>query len=124
MSRVLADELVRFAQTHLSSVWALKVMLTLMQEPDRAWTADALVRELRASVPLVDQILARFLHLGLIARAVEGWYWRPATAEVEQLARGVAEAYAVTPFGVIQAIVEAPADSLKLFADAFRLRKD
>ena len=54
----------------------------------------------------------------------DSWSWRPATPEMEELAGSVVEAYAVTPFGVIQAIAEAPEDRLRQFADAFRMRKD
>ena len=125
MSRALADEYIRFAQTYLGSVWALKLMLTLMQDGERPWTVDALVRELRASPLLIGQLLARFEHLGLASnRGTDGWSWQPATPEVTELSRGVADAYAVTPFGVIQAIAEAPPDSIRLFADSFRLRKE
>ena len=72
-----------------------------------------------------DAPILRGKRLGLVTNNnSEGWSWQPATPEVAELSRGVAEAYAVTPFGVIQAIAEAPPDSIRLFADSFRLRKD
>lgn len=124
MPRALADDLVRFAQTHLGSVWALKMMIAMREEPTQTWSVETLVRELRASAPLVTELLDRFERIGLAMRDNgEGWCWRPATPEMEELANGLAEAYAVMPFGVIQAIAEAPEDRLKQFADAFRLRK-
>ena len=125
MPRALADDLVRFVQTHLGSVWALKMMLAMRAESDQPWSVDALVRELRASPPLIEELLDRFQRIGLAMRQDDlTWCWQPATPEMVELAKGVAEAYAVMPFGVIQAIAEAPEDRLRQFADAFRLRKD
>jgi hypothetical protein len=125
MARPLSDDLVEFVQTGLGSVWALKMMVAMMAEPNRAWSAAELVRELRASDTVISRLLDRFQQIGL---AIEGkdhtWHWRPAAPELEELANGVARAYAVTPFGVIQAIAEAPESRLRQFADAFRLRKD
>ena len=109
MSSALASEVIHFAQTYLGSVWALKLMLALMHETGRPWTVDALVRELRASPLLIGQLLAHFEKLGLATdRGDDGWAWQPATAEVAELSRGVADAYAVMPYGIIQAIAEAP----------------
>src|SRR5437763_696943 len=109
MSSALASELIHFAQTYLGSVWALKLMLTLMDDHNRPWTVDALVREMRASPLLISQLLARFEKLGLVSdNGNQGWTWQPVTAEVAELSRGVADAYAVMPYGIIQAIAEAP----------------
>jgi hypothetical protein len=122
---LLSDHLVAFAQTQLGSVWALKLMLTLMQTPERAWSVQELVQELRASFRLVDDLLLpRFEKVGLIVKESDKtWIWRPATPELDELAKGIAEAYAVTPFGVIQTIAEAPQDRIQDFADAFLLRR-
>jgi hypothetical protein len=124
MVKPLAEDLVKFVQTQLGSVWALRLMLIMREEPARAWTVEPLRLELRASDILIASLLERFERTGLAIRE-EGdvWYWRPAIPEIDQLARDVADAYAVTPFGVIQAIAEAPTDRLRQFADAFRLKK-
>jgi len=125
MVNALAEDLVKFVQTHLGSVWALRLMLAMQAGPERRWTVEELRLELRATDTLISSLLDRFERLGLAMRLDDGtWCWRPAVPEVEQLARSVAEAYAVTPFGVIQAIAEAPEDRLRQFADAFRLQKD
>jgi len=125
MARPLSDDLVQFVQTYLGSVWALKMMVAMMAEPSRAWTAAELVRELRASDTVISRLLHRFQQIGLaIEDPANMWCWRPATPELEELSTAVAKAYTETPFGVIQAIAEAPESRLRAFADAFRLRKD
>jgi hypothetical protein len=125
MPRPLPEDLVSFIQTHLISMWALRLMLTLKTDPDRTWTAQMLVRELRANDVLVSGLLDRFQLMGLSIKNDEDvWCWRPATPELETLAQGVAEAYAVTPFSVIQTIAAVPENRLRQFSDAFKLRKD
>jgi hypothetical protein len=123
MATPLAEDLVKFVQTHLGSVWALRLMLVMRENPTHPWTANALRLELRASDSLIASLLDRFERTGLAVREGDIWCWRPAVPEIEQLSRAVADAYAVTPFGVIQAIAEAPEDRLRQFADAFRLQK-
>lgn len=124
MATPLAEDLIKFVQTQLGSVWALRLMLAMREDSARAWTVEALRLELRASDTLIASLLERFEQTGLaICEDGDVWCWRPAVPEIDLLARDVADAYAVTPFGVIQAIAEAPAERLRQFADAFRLQK-
>lgn len=122
---MLSEGLVRFIRAHLGSVWALEVMLRMSAAPARDWAVDVLVRELRASDPLVAGVLDQFQRSGLTTKNADGtWRWQPATPELKRAADGLLEAHAVTPVAVIQAIVDAPRGRLSDFADAFRLRKD
>jgi hypothetical protein len=121
---MLPDDVVDFIRSHLGSVWALQLMLTLMAEPARAWTLEALVRDMRANDLLVSSLLDRFQRDGFVVKHDGLWRWQPATKKIEELSRQVAAAHATTPFAVIQIIATAPARSLAHFADAFRLRKD
>jgi hypothetical protein len=100
-------------------------MLMMMAQPNRDWTIEILVGELRASEPLVADLLKRFQRTGLVLNDnADVWRWRPATQELEELSQSVARAHSVTPFAVVQTIVEAPGYQLREFSDAFRLRKD
>lgn len=94
-------------------------------QPEREWSVEDLVRELRASTLLVPAVLQQFERSGLIAKEKgDKWRWDPKTPELAQLAKDVALAHAVTPFTVIQTIVDAPSYRLRQFADAFQLRKE
>ena len=121
---MLPDDVVRFIRAHLASVWALEAMLRMSKPPDREWTADTLTRELRASALLGAEVLDQFERSGLVEKSATGWRWRPATTELAHLSDAVAKAYAVTPFAVIQAIVDGPKVQISQFADAFKFRKD
>ncbi|HEY3917336.1 MAG TPA: hypothetical protein VGL83_06065 [Stellaceae bacterium] len=50
-------------------------------------------------------------------------YW-PTTPELDQLVTEVAAAYASAPAAVIEAILSAPSSSVRIFADAFKIKKD
>lgn len=125
MARGLPTDLVAFIQTRLGSVWALELMLTLMADSSRCWTAAEITRELRANETLIASLLERFQSSGLVARNEDGaWQWHPANPEIGELAGRTAKAHGVTPFAVIQALADAPSRSLHDFANSFRLRKD
>jgi len=50
---VIDDDVARFVQDGLGSMWALTLMLTLRENPERRWSAAELVAHLRASDTIV-----------------------------------------------------------------------
>jgi hypothetical protein len=125
MDRRLSNDVVTFIHTHLGSIWALELMLLMMAQPEKAWTIEMLVRELRATHTLVAGLLERFQRSELATETPPGtWRWSAATDELRHITKELAAAHAVTPFAVIQAIANAPELRLRQFADAFRIRKD
>lgn len=121
---LLNESHLQFLRSTLRSVWALELMLFLQAHADRSWSPEALTLELRASLPLVTELLHHFQRSGLVvaAEAAE-WRWRPASTELSACANAIASAHARTPFQVINAILDAPDERLRTFADAFKLRK-
>jgi hypothetical protein len=121
---VLPDELERFIRNRIRSVWALELLLLLAAEPDRAWSEDDANRALRGSAGLVRSTLGALVQAGLLAFEGEQYVYRPATPELRQRVEQLAEAHAARPLAVVQAILDAPNDRIRSFADAFRVRKD
>jgi hypothetical protein len=98
--------------------------LLLQREPRRAWSVDALVRELRGSAQLVQEGAAILLDAGLMAVAAGGEYiFEPKSAEVAALVSALAELYAQKPFAVLRAIFASPSEKIRSFSDAFRFKK-
>ena len=121
----LPEDLIEFLQTAIGSIWALELMLTLRREPQKAWTVPALTAELRASEPLVADIVRRFESAGLAPAAAPGaWQWRPASPRLAELADAAAAAYARTPLAITRVIADARTRRIRQFADAFKLRTD
>ncbi len=121
---MLDHQVAEFLRDVVRSVWALELMLLMLREPDRAWTAPDLTAEMRASLPLVSGILDQYLRAGLVARDDETWRWAPRTERLRTLAVQVAQAQATTPLAVIKAISAEPKGPLRAFADAFRFKGD
>jgi cell pole-organizing protein PopZ len=122
---MLPQHVDRFLRGSLRSVWELELLLMLYAQRSRSWTADALVHDLRASIAIVGTALGTLQRLGLIAHAADDSYrYAPATPELDQLVGDTAEAFASSPSSVTEAILSAPNSSIRIFADAFKIKKD
>lgn len=124
-----------FVASHIDSVVQLEVLLVFCASPDREWMPESLARELRIDPAWVDNQLARLCQQGLLHRTAEtphSYQYRPQTPALHQAVTDLAKAYADRRVTVISLIYSkppaapsaAPADPLKSFSDAFRLRKD
>lgn len=119
------DEILSFARVSLGSVWALEVLLLLRRTVARAWTTPALVAELRSSPAAVEGALDRLRQAGLAVTDAGGVHrFQPAAPPLEALVAELADLYAGHPVTVINAIIASPDDSIRSFADAFRIKKD
>jgi hypothetical protein len=117
-------DLLSFIRQHLTSVWALEILLLLRRDRDRLWTSTALVEELRASNAVVGGVLLDFERTGLIIREEDGSVrYAPAGTVLDGLCERIEAVYRERPVAVIKAI-SAPPDRLQALADAFRLKGD
>jgi hypothetical protein len=116
-------ELFQFVKGSIRSVWALELLLLMRAQRERRWTPEQLVTELRASHPLVTQVLTTFHQAGLVREVEPGVFeYAPASPALESCCEELERAYRERPVTVINAIVASSADDLKTFADAFRFR--
>lgn len=108
----------------IASVWGVELLLRMRQEPQRNWTSDELVTELRSSELVVDQSLERLERAGLIVRSSRAEAkFSPATDELAALIDQLDDEYRLRPGSVRRAIVSPPDDKLRSFTDAFLLRR-
>lgn len=117
------QDLLDFIRDTIKSVWALEMLLALRRHGERAWTADELVGELRASLTLVKGNLAVFEAAGLVLQEDDRFRYAPASAWLESLCAELEAVYRERPVTVINAIVS-PSDKLRDLANAFRLKGD
>ena len=119
-----------FITEHIDSVMQLELLLLLEGQPQRRWTAAELAQELRVDPAWVEPQLRRMAGVGLLETAepqggaVVTHRFAPRTPELRDAAAGLAAAYADRRVTVISLIFSKPTDTLRTFADAFRLRKD
>jgi hypothetical protein len=115
----------RFLRSTVRSIWQLELLLLLHRQRARLWTADELVRDLRASMLIVGDALDTLQKAGLVSRNANDQYqYWPITPELDHLIDEVAAAYAGSPVAVTEAILSAPSSSVRTFADAFKIKKD
>lgn len=111
----------------ISSVVQVEVLLLLHADRARVWSAADVATQLRIDPAGADAQLAGLVAQGLIQR-VDGpaanpeyqYVASPHDAAVAELA----QAYNDLRVSVISLIYSKPSDTLKTFADAFRIRKE
>jgi predicted transcriptional regulator len=121
---VTDEELLKFIEAHMKSVWAVEQMLVMTREPVRVWALGELVRETRSSSTAVGEALRNLEEAGLVDHSSDSTYrFAPKSEDLRTAAEALLKAYVERPRFVIRAIFAEPKDNLRIFADAFRLKK-
>lgn len=122
---MIDDDVLSFLRTSIRSVWTLELLLLLWRAQERAWSAEELVRELRASDSIVLDGLAALQAAGLVVSVGKnGFRYTPASSVLDGLVQRLAQLYRERPMAVTKALFASPERNLQTFADAFRLKKD
>ena len=116
---MLSEGARRLLREAISSVWALELLLLIHKEPEREFTLDGLVRELRANRPLVGAIIAKFKERGLVAGTGDIVRYAPMSTDTREAVSEIQSVYAQTPLALIKEIADAPNEKIQAFADAF-----
>lgn len=120
---MLDDDLQTFVRATIRTVWSLELLILVRADRSRSWTEAELVHDLRASKTSVDQALTAFETAGLIVREQGGEIsYSPVTPLLDQMCERLATVYRERPMAVVDAIMAAPDERLRTFADAFRLK--
>ncbi len=123
----IPDEVRRLIAERIASAEMLEILLLLEREPERGWTADEVSRQVftvpAAAIGSLEGLVAQ----GLAASdgAADPTYrYAPASGGLRQQVSALAAAYRASRVAVIQLVFAKPADPLRSFADAFRVRRD
>jgi hypothetical protein len=117
----------RFIYRHIHSVEQLEILLLLHRNPGRAWSADAVARELRIASESGAERLEDMARDKLLVRqgvSPKEYRYGPENMKLDDAVRGLAAEYVKRRVTVINSIYSKPIDKIRTFADAFRLRKD
>jgi hypothetical protein len=123
----LSPDVRAFIAGQVASVVQLETLLMLHGSPERQWAADEVARDLRIDRAWAEGQLEALCRQGLAVGRDEadGWRYRyGAAAPVGPTIDALARAYAERRVTVISLIFAKPADALRAFSDAFRIRKD
>lgn len=120
----MTEDITSFIRSSFPSVWALELMLYMREHPERKWTADELVTQLRGSPVIVDVSLQSLISGGMAAADQEGrFYYHPNSPAADRLAAAAAELYSLRPDAVRRAMLADSSEKFQALADAFRLRR-
>ena len=116
-----------FIASHVGSVVQLETLLMLHGSPAREWEPEEVARDLRIDRNWAEAQLDALWQQGLVIRTEsttpKRYQYGPAP-ETKKDVDGLAVAYAQRRVTVIGLIFAKPADSLRAFSDAFRIRRD
>lgn len=121
---MIERELLDFIHTSIRSVWTLELLLCVRRSPNKVWRRDELVRDMRASDLIVTEGLSALTTAGLVRPEAGGYRYAPASAALARLVDELEGLYRDRPVTVTNAIVSAPNERLRTFADAFRFKRD
>lgn len=116
-----------FMAEHVQSLEELRLLMAVIQSPDRWWDAAAAARELGTSAAAARRVLDRLAAHNLLDIRITGdvrYQFRPGTEDLRQAALTAAEAYRSNPLALAQLVTAAAARRIRDFADAFRIRRD
>ena len=121
----LSEELFRFLELHIDSVYELELLLFLHRQRDVEWTATAIGRQLQLSPDVVGAALRRLREHDLVESDDGSFQLRAGNGDLGRLIDRLAEAYANYRVRIIAFIYSRDTrgrpDPIQTFADAFRL---
>lgn len=124
---MISPQLKQFITDYIDSVSQLEILLLLQTNPQQVWSAEVMARELRIEPTGAAQELTQLAAKGFLAPAPDNpatYHYAPRTPELQANVVALAQAYLVRRVTVISLIFSKSTDKLRVFADAFRIRKE
>jgi hypothetical protein len=122
----ISEEVKRFVYEHIESVEQLEVLLLLRSTAPAEWTAESVARELRIAAPSaairLDDLASRDL-LIVTGPSRSVYRYEPAGVDRDRVLRALADAYSTHRVSLITLIFSKPSDTIRSFADAFKIWK-
>jgi hypothetical protein len=121
-------DVVHFVRSHVRTIEELDVLIFCIDHRDRWWDAAAVAQRASLNASAAMRALDHFVRANLldirISDAVR-YRFHPGTEDLTMLATAFAAAYHENPVAVVKLVARsAVSDSVRDFADAFRLKRD
>ncbi len=106
----------------IGSICALELLILLRRERQRRYRMAELVRELRSSELAVGQALSHLIKFELAAGTPgAGYHYQQGSEQLDAICEQVEAVYVRKLVSLIRALLQAPDEKLREFADAFRI---
>lgn len=114
-----------FIARYIRTVGHLEILLFVSEGAERAWTVDELSRHMRTNNSLVQQQLRDLQGLVTLSTSNPATYQFSATdPKIKENIEFIRELYRSRQQAMIHAIYDRPLDTIRSFADAFKIKKD
>ncbi len=128
MAEQISPEVKRFIHTTINSVEQLEVLLFLMSNAEVEWSAEDVSERIRSTpesvkVKLEELYAARLLTVRREPRPCYR-YAPNSSALAQEVAESLDKAYTEGKDTIIQLIFSRPMDNIRIFADAFKIRRE
>jgi len=123
MSDDIPAEVREFLRRHIRSVGQLDVLYLLTSSTDRSWTAEQVAAELRNNVAMSDGHLRALASQGLITHR-DGNFSSCGDEVTAEMITKMIYIYNLRRPAVIHFIYSQPQESIRNFAEAFKIKKD
>ena len=120
----IPDAVKRLIAERIDSVAELEAILLLRGERDRWWTALDAGRRLYVSTTVATHTLSVLSERGFLACDGERYRYEPREDDLDAVVDALSTSYSESLIAVTAAIHSKPSQSVRQFADAFRLRKE
>ncbi len=96
----------------------------LYQNPEKQWDIESIRKEMRSSLSSASQQLTSLTEKGLLRCEGNYYSYSPSSAELDNKVKKLHQLYHEMPVAIVTCIYERPAEKLKNFSDAFKIKKD
>lgn len=125
-SEEISTNVRKLISDHIESVVQVEVLLLLHAQSSHPVDAREVATQLRVDPAWAQAQLDNLCQRGLLQcsnSTARQYHYQPQSADLDAAVAGLAHAYADRRVSVINLIYSRPADPIRNFADAFRLRK-
>ena len=121
---VIPEVVRKLITDRIDSIPELEAILLLRQYRTRAWSLEDAGKRLYVSPTVAAHVLGVLTERGFFARVDEHFSYAPESPELEAAVDLLAVTYSQHLIAVTNFVHAKPSASVRLFADAFRFRKD
>jgi hypothetical protein len=124
VSNEISEELRSFIRRNINSVSLLDVLFLLKKDAHRKWTPEEVSHEMRTNPSYAASQLYELTAMKCVSFETPNLFWFDPQETSIRLVDQLEELYNSRRATVINFIYSQPIDSIRNFADAFKMKKD
>jgi hypothetical protein len=121
---VVPDAVRKLLTERIDSIPELEAILLLRQHRNQSWSVEEAGQRLYLSPAVASHVLTVLTERGFLTRTLQRYQYAPESTELEAGVTLLAETYSKHLIAVTNIVHAKPSAGVRLFAQAFRFRKD